>query len=163
MTARNLAQLIFTFGLLAAVAVGQSAKKPPADLLNFLRKMDEAQVQLQKGDAASYKRLWSDEGDVTISGGFGGTIEKGWDAVSKRLDWAATQFANGTNSIERIVVVAEGNIGYLIQVEHIKFNVRSTGMAAGRDYRVTMIFRRERGRWKIVHRHADSQTSKLQA
>src|SRR5215218_4726866 len=35
--------------------------------------------------------------------GLGGKIEKGWAAVSTRLDWVGTQFSNGTNRIERVV------------------------------------------------------------
>ena len=157
--------IVFCFVSLVLAANGsaQAPKKVPADFLEFLKKVDSLQVELQNGNASNWKQLWSNADDVTISGGFGGTIEKGWDAVSKRLDWAATQFSNGTNSIERIVVAAEGNIGYLIQIEHIKFNVPSTGAAATRDFRITMIFRREKGKWKIVHRHADGQIAKQPA
>ena len=160
---RHLYLLVLLLLMTAISAAAQTAAKFPADFLAFLKQADEAQVELQGGNASNYKKLWSNTDDVTLSGGFGGKVEKGWKAVSERLDWAATQFANGTNSIERIVVAAEGNIGYLIQVEHIKFKVPSTGLEASRDYRVTMIFRRERGRWKIMHRHADSQTSKQPA
>lgn len=129
----------------------------------FLVRADAAQVKLQNGSSTEYKALWSNADDVTISGGFGGTIEKGWANVSKRLDWAATQFSNGTNKIERLVAIADGDIAYLVQLEHIAFKVPATGADATRDFRVTMVFRREKGKWKIVHRHADGDMTKRPA
>ena len=48
--------------------------------------MDAAQLELYQGRAAAFKALWSQSDDVTIAGGFGGTIEKGWKAVGPRLD-----------------------------------------------------------------------------
>src|SRR6476660_6482147 len=86
-----------------------------------LAEMDAAQRELQNGRPAAYKALWSHADDVTLSGGFGGTIEKGWDQVSRRLDWAGAQFSKGTNSIERVVVHASGDLAYLVQIEHLRF------------------------------------------
>ena len=139
-----------------------SAQSLPRDFARFLDTVDAAQVQLQNGNAAAYKALWSHSGDVTLSGGFGGKIEKGWPAVSERLDWAASQFKNGTNTIERISFGANGNIGYIVQIEHIRFR-NPAGEATTRDLRVTMVFRKEKKRWSIVHRHADGQTTKVPA
>ena len=140
-----------------------SAQSGGEEFSRFLVRADAAQVKLQNGSSQEYKALWSNGDHVTISGGFGGTIEKGWDKVSKRLDWAATQFSNGTNKIERLVAIADGDLGYVVQLEHIVFKVPATGAESTRDFRVTMVFRRERGKWKIVHRHADGMMTKQAA
>jgi hypothetical protein len=134
---------------------------PSADFKAFLTEADAAQRQLQTGKPEKAKSLWSNSNDVTISGGFGGDIERGWANVSKRLDWAATQFSQGNTTIERLVVYSNGDLAYLVQLEHIKFKVPATGADATRDFRVTMVFRREGGKWKIVHRHADGATTRL--
>ena len=134
----------------------------PADLTAFLTRLDAAQLELQNGRPAAFKALWSRADDVTLSGGFGGAIEKGWDAVSRRLDWVGTQFSNGTNRIERIVANASGDLAYVIQAEHLRFRVPGQATDSTRDYRVTMIFRREAGEWRMVHRQADSQVVKGQ-
>ncbi len=63
----------------------------------MLVKMDAAQLELQNGRAAAFKALWSQADDITLSGGFGGTIEKGWGKVGKRLDWVGEQFSGRTN------------------------------------------------------------------
>ena len=123
----------------------------------FLAKLDAAQLELQNGKPEAFKAIWSRAHDVTLSGGFGGTVEKGWAAVSKRLDWVGANFAKGKNSIDRVVINQNGNLGYVVQLEHIEFVAPETGKNATRDYRVTMIFRRETNGWRLVHRQADSQ------
>jgi len=130
------------------------------EFLAFLDRLDAAQKQLQNGDATAYKALWSHGDQVTISGGFGGTIEKGWPAVSRRLDWAATQFSRGQNTIERVVTRAHGDFGYVVQTERIRFVVPGQTDESTRVYRVTMIFERASSGWRVVHRHADVQVTK---
>ena len=156
---------LFTISLVlcaGATIYAQASKELPADFARFLVSADAAQVQLQNRKSDAYKALWSNADDVTLSGGFGGKIEKGWAAVSARLDWAASQFNNGTNTIERVSASASGDLGYLVQIEHIKFKAPA-GDETSRDFRVTMIFRKERGKWRIIHRHADGQTVKVPA
>ena len=126
------------------------------DFKTFLAKVDSAQLELQNGKADAFKSLWSHSDDITLSGGFGGTVEKGWDAISKRLDWVGHQFSKGSNTVERLVTNSDSKFGYVVQMEHIRFIVPETGSEAMRDYRVTMIFRREKDGWRIVHRQADS-------
>jgi len=143
------------------VAISSFAQKDEKrDLQNFLTKLDDAQLALQNGKPEGFKSLWSRSDDVTLSGGFGGTIEKGWAAVSKRLDWVGTNFSKGKNSIERLVTIQNGRLAYVVQLEHISFVAPETGKDATRDYRVTMIFRREKDGWRIVHRQADSNLTK---
>lgn len=126
----------------------------------MLAKVDAAQLELQNGRPAAFKALWSHADDVTLSGGFGGAIEEGWEQVSRRLDWAGAQFSKGTNTIERIAATANCDLAYVVQIEHIRFHVPGQAKESTRDYRVTMVFRRESEGWRIVHRHADSQMMK---
>jgi ketosteroid isomerase-like protein len=126
----------------------------------MLVRVDAAQLELQNGRPAAYKALWSHADDITLSGGFGGTIEKGWEQISRRLDWVGTQFSKGSNTIERLVANESGELGYVVQVEHLRYYVPGQTSEARRDYRVTMVFRRESGVWRIIHRQADSQMTK---
>jgi ketosteroid isomerase-like protein len=145
---------------LSLVGSAYSQGKSNGEFEAFLALADAAQIELQSGKAEAYKAVWSHGDDVTLSGGFGGAVEKGWAAVSKRLDWAGANFSKGKNSIERLVVHVNGNLAYLVQLEHISFTAPETGKPATRDFRVTMVFRRENDGWRIVHRHADSQMTK---
>ena len=126
----------------------------------MLGQVDAAQLELQNGKPAAFKALWSHAEDITLSGGFGGTIEKGWEQISRRLDWVGTQFSQGSNTIERVVANESGDLRYVVQVEHIRFRVPGQAEESNRDYRVTMIFRREASQWRIVHRQADAQMKK---
>jgi ketosteroid isomerase-like protein len=147
----------------ALPAPAQANRATPArnDFEAFLAKVDREQVELQNGRADGFKALWSHANDVTLSGGAGGSVEKGWPAISKRLDWVATQYSDGTTRIERLVRNIGGDLGYVVQHEHIEFRVPADGSRSTRDYRVTMIFRREAGDWRIVHRQADSNLTKV--
>ena len=76
---RVLGLVVFCIAATAALA-----KQIPADFLTFLDKLDVAQKQLQNGDASAYKSFWSHGDDVTISGGFGGTIVVSGSASAAR-------------------------------------------------------------------------------
>jgi ketosteroid isomerase-like protein len=141
----------------------QRAEKPKTDEHGFLAALaaaDAAQRGLQSGNAEVYKAIWSRSDDVTLIGGFGGGVEKGWQRVSQRIDWVATQFTNGTNTIERLVTHSDGKLGYVVQIERIRFQVPGQTKESTRDYRVTMLFTKEPDGWKLLHRHADSQMMK---
>lgn len=155
---------ILPFVLLTVFAQPSFAQKTTnkfqKDFQAFILKVDAAQLELQNGKVKTFKSIWSHADDVTLSGGFGGTIEKGWKNVSKRLDWVGQQFSNGTNTIERLVANANGTFGYVVQLEHLRFKIPGQETDTTRDYRVTMIFRLEPAGWRIVHRQADSQMTK---
>lgn len=53
-----------------------------------------------------------------------------------------------------------GDLAYVVQREHIEFRVPGQDTDTSRDYRVTMSFRREGSRWRIIHRQADAQMQK---
>lgn len=158
--------LLFMLSCAVSLIFVQSAlpqgreNKPDAPFQAFLIKVDTAQLELQNGKAEAFKSIWSRGNDITLSGGFGGTVEKGWKNVGERLDWVGKQFSNGTNTIERVVAYSSGDLGYVVQLEHIRFKVPGQETDTTRDYRVTMIFRREPAGWRIVHRQADSQLTK---
>ena len=152
-------------------AVGKAVRETVADRVDgqgkssdgfkdMLHSVDVAQLELQNGKPAAYKALWSHADDITLSGGFGGTIEKGWEQISRRLDWVGTQFSRGSNTIERLVANESGDLAYVVQIEHLRYYVPGQKQESTRDYRVTMVFRRESGTWRIIHRQADSQMTK---
>jgi ketosteroid isomerase-like protein len=157
--------IVVGFACLGQSIVAEN-KKPAApegegkDFAAALVAIDAAQLELQNGRPAAFKALWSHADDITLSGGFGGTIEKGWEQISRRLDWVGAQFSNGTNTIERVSAKASGTLGYVVQMEHIRFKVPGQEKESARDYRVTMLFRREPDGWRIIHRQADSQMVK---
>jgi ketosteroid isomerase-like protein len=77
--------------------------------------------------------------------------------VAARLDWASSQFSEGTRARREIRSAVGTDFAYLVQTEHIRFRVPGRTEQSTLDLRVTMVFRREADGWRIVHRQADSQ------
>jgi ketosteroid isomerase-like protein len=63
-----------------------------------------------------------------------GDYEKGWGEVALRYDWAASRFEES-----------------------------GATEPAAMSLRVTHLFRKEQGEWKLLHRHADPLMSKTAA
>jgi hypothetical protein len=72
-----------------------------SDWATFMAKLEAAEHEFAQGRPAAFKALWSHSDDVSICGAFGG-VESGWDKVASRLDWASSQFSQGTRSREEI-------------------------------------------------------------
>ena len=68
---------------------------------SFMAKLEAAEHEFAQGHPAAFKALWSHSDDVSICGAFGG-VESGWDKVASRLDWASSQFSDGTRTREEI-------------------------------------------------------------
>jgi ketosteroid isomerase-like protein len=133
----------------------------PADSewIAFMTKLEAAEVEFAQGRPAAFKALWSHADDVTLCGGFGGRVERGWENVAARLDWAGSKYADGTRSAETISGTVGAGFAYSVQRELIRFRVAGRTDKLTQQFRVTMVFRREADGWRIIHRHADSQTS----
>jgi ketosteroid isomerase-like protein len=56
-------------------------------------------------------------------------------------------------------MAASGDLAYWVGVQRSVVNVRGQEQGVPMDLRVTEIFRRERGEWKLVQRHADRLAS----
>lgn len=145
---------------IALPAIAAEDSPVDADLQATLSKQDAAQVEFYNGRPAAAKALWSHADDVTLTGGSGGAIEKGWKNVSERLDWASANYSKGSQTNERILVTVNGNFAYVVGYQHIRFHVPGQSKESERHYRVTTVFRREPEGWRVVHRHADTMMAK---
>ncbi len=119
-------------------------------------------VQFIQGEPDEYKACWSQSEDVTIMGAWG-AYERGWQEVGPRLDWAAARFAGGRVSFELVALGESGDGAYSIWLE--KNMSRLVGQQEAQPFvlRVTHLYRREAGRWKVIHRHADPIIDKIEA
>ena len=128
-----------------------------APLLSFaaaLARLHEAMAKVANGDTSAIRALYSHSAEATSFYGWGG-YEKGWDAVSRRWDWAGGQFKGGTVSYENVTTVVTPELAYTTDIE--TFKVRMAGMAAPTQWsnRVTHVFRLEQSEWRLLHRHAN--------
>ena len=115
----------------------------------------EAEEALVHGDPEPRMELWSRRDPVTLFGAIG-MSESGWDQLVQTFTWVASRFSDVSDfRIDEELVGVSGDLAYVLWFE--RFN----GSIAGRPVepvtvRVTHIYRREDGEWKIVHRHADN-------
>ena len=70
------------------------------------------------------------------------------------FDSLAKLFSDGQAELEVIAAHARSDFGYIVGYEHDTASVNGA-QRAPIDLRVTLIFRREDGEWRAVHRHAD--------
>ncbi len=106
------------------------------------------------GRSGPLKDCYSHREDASLFGGFGGH-EMGWDQIGPRLDWVAQTFVGGHLDYETLASEAGSELAYVVQFEHGECQVIGRTTPLRLDYRVTMVFRWEDGRWKLLHRHAD--------
>lgn len=122
-------------------------------LASMLPRLRAADTALHDGDAGLRKTLWSTTDPVTLFGA--AMMTSGWPQIEATFDWLASRFSDCASfEIEVVAAGASGDLAYLVAIEH---TTAAIGGAAPTPYalRVTTIFRREAGEWKIVHRHAD--------
>jgi len=95
---------------------------------------------------------------VLLANPFGSAV-MGWAKMEAALDYAASRFSEGTVSpSERIVTYVSGDLAVIHETEHWKTKVGG-GDLTPFDLRVTSVYRREDGEWKLVLRHADPLTT----
>ena len=122
-------------------------------LASVLPPLRAADTALHNGEAGPRIALWSRNEPVTL---FGALLTKtGWPEIAPTFEWLASRFSNCQSfEYEVIAAGASGDLAYIAGVER---TTASVGGAAPEAYalRVTTVFRREDGEWKVVHRHGD--------
>jgi ketosteroid isomerase-like protein len=139
--------------------IGIAAEQDSSEFHTFLARIDAAQEDFAHGSPDKFKALWLHSDDVTLAGGHGGVVERGWKQVSARLDWASSTYQEGGRSNEIISSFVGDDLAYLVRLEVIEARIGRDAARSRQELRVTMVFRRGSDGWRIVHRHADAQTS----
>jgi ketosteroid isomerase-like protein len=104
------------------------------------------------GNAGSLPDIWSHSATVTTMHPIGGR-EVGWDQVRKSFERVADLTIKGQVKLSEQFIQVVGDAAYELGIEHGRFTFAGQPMAG--DCRVTNIYRRESGAWKIVHHHTD--------
>ena len=114
-----------------------------------------AGLAITNGNAKIYKQLYSHRDDVTLANPFGPPA-RGWNEVSSRVDTAAQNYRDGeVVGFENVSTVVGADLAYLVEIERYRARVGGAKEMSAVSLRVTTVFRREDGIWKVVHRHAD--------
>lgn len=123
-------------------------------LTTMLDRQIAAETAIHNGDVEPRMALWSRSDPVTLLGAMG-MSNVGWDAVSQTFRWVASRFSNCTAySFELLAAGASGDLAYTVGFERADLRVDG-GPPQSTKLRVTHVYRRESGEWKIVHRHGE--------
>jgi ketosteroid isomerase-like protein len=115
-------------------------------------RLRDAEIAVHNGDATARREIWSRQEPVTVFGA--------WQSATGRTEidelfTVLEQSFSDCTSYEHEIVAAEviGDMAYTAGYEHTQAVVR--GEPRTYTLRVTHIYRRESGEWKVVHRHGD--------
>jgi ketosteroid isomerase-like protein len=104
------------------------------------------------GDAGPMMQVWSHSSDVTTMHPIGGR-EVGWEQVRARWEQGAMLFSSGHVTLRDPLIRASDDLAYETGTEVGQVTV--AGQPTSLEYRVTNVYRREAGGWKMVHHHID--------
>jgi ketosteroid isomerase-like protein len=127
----------------------------------FLPRFEEALNRFVNGDATLWKELASRSPNASIMGAWG-AYEKGWKDVSARYDWASARLAkSGARlKVEYLTTLVSADLAYTVTIERSEVRLVDQDKPSPMALRVTQVFRKENGSWKLLHRHADPLIAK---
>lgn len=122
-----------------------------------------AGVEIINGNPDVYKTLYSRREDVTLANPLGPPA-RGWSQVASALDRAASSFRSNfrggeSAGVENISTAITAELAYILEIERYRARIGGAADLSPVAVRVTTVFRREDGDWKVVHRHADPITT----
>jgi ketosteroid isomerase-like protein len=110
------------------------------------------------GDAGALADVWSHSADVTTMHPIGAR-QVGWDAVRDSFGNVAAIASDGAVRMDEQLIRVVGDLAYELGVERGRARLAEAWVDL--DQRVTNIYRRETGGWKIVHHHTDPSPGML--
>ncbi|CAN7669362.1 nuclear transport factor 2 family protein [Phyllobacterium sp. LjRoot231] len=107
------------------------------------------------GDAEPLTKIAIKNSAATFFGPMGGVVE-GAAEVMSRYESDARSFDTGSESdLEIVHMSANGEIGYWAGFQNAKARLKGRTETIPMRLRVTEIFRKSEGEWRLIHRHAD--------
>lgn len=104
------------------------------------------------GDASLMTDIWAHNANVTTLHPIGGR-DVGWDAVKGSFEQVAKLASDGKAELKDQFIHVIGDLAYELGVE--QGQLKLAGKDARIDYRVTNIYQKEAGAWKVIHHHAE--------
>ena len=125
------------------------------DFKLFMRQRSEASVAFVCGDIEPLDAISTHTSPATFFSPKGDCME-GAKKVNAANAAGANGFAPGSEShFEVLHIAADKDLAFWAGIQRAKVRMQGQPNAVQMDLRVTEVFRREDGAWKLVHRHAD--------
>jgi len=117
--------------------------------------LHQAEIALHDGNAAPRRALWSRAEPVSVLGAWRNA--HGQHEVDELFAFLAQSLSHCTShAFELHAYDVVGDMAYTAGLEHTSASV--DGQPRTYTLRVTQVYRREGGEWKVAHRHGDTVT-----
>jgi ketosteroid isomerase-like protein len=115
--------------------------------------LHEAELALHNGDATPRRALWSRNEPVSVLGAFRNAY--GQHELDELFMSLAASFSDCTSFVFELQAYdVIGDMAYTAGLEHISASMN--GEPRTYTLRVTQVYRRENGEWRVAHRHGDT-------
>ena len=128
------------------------------DVRDASKKFYAALNKMVNGDSSDIAEVWSHGGSVTTMHPIGGR-QVGWDAVAESFAQVAKLCSGGKVALTDQIIQVVGDMAY--EVGHEDGDVTVGSHPVVLDHRVTNVYRREDGAWRMVHHHTDTSPAVL--
>jgi ketosteroid isomerase-like protein len=115
--------------------------------------------RMVNGNAAAMADVWAHSDTVTAMHPIGGR-DVGWEAVRGSFEKVAQISTNGEVALKDQLIHIAGDTAYEVGIE--QGQLKLAGHHANIEHRVTNIYQRVAGAWKIVHHHTDTSAAMLE-
>lgn len=113
---------------------------------------------MANGDSGPLTDIWAHEADVTTMHPIGGR-EIGWDAVRGSFAQVAKLASKGKVELKDQLIRVVGDLAYEAGIERGELMLGGEKVAI--EHRVTNIYRKLGGAWKMVHHHTDTSPAMI--
>lgn len=126
-----------------------------SDFDQFVKMYNDSLREFFKGDPKPVLKIYSDKDDISLAPPFGPFVA-GRKQVTDTARLNATKYREGMDTnFENLTNYITSHLAFIVQIERTKAKLGGKEEFSNVALRVTSIFRREEGNWKLVHRHAD--------
>lgn len=113
----------------------------------------DAERALHDGDAGPRRALWSRQEPVSVLGAWRNA--SGQTELGELFTSLGESFSDCTSyELELVACDVVGDMAYTAGFEHTSVSV--DGVPRTYSLRVTQVYRREQGQWRVAHRHGDT-------
>lgn len=137
---------------------GERSMSTENEVRNASKQFYTSLNRMANGDACAMADIWKHSPSVMAMHPIGGR-EVGWDAVRASFEKVAQLASDGKIELKEQLIRVVGDVAFEAGIEHGQ--IKLGGQQATIEHRVTNIYQREAGAWKVIHHHTDTSPAML--